>query len=171
MRKEREIRRGKSKSLKVELDLSGGYSMVNMRKSGLEGKKESRAVFVGNAKHREDLEMYSQLPYYDEFQGHDTGIETVLSQIAQKIYANFHKPSWGTLKRHLLMTEIPKKLFRALKIISVRGHRRFQTRKNVWRAAKIPIDNAFKELVEMDCLDYGDYVAFLQIHDTFRDFL
>ena len=42
--------------------------------------------------------MHSQLPDYDDFQGYDMGAETVLSQIAQKIYAKYHKPSRRTLK-------------------------------------------------------------------------
>ena len=50
------------KSLEVGLDLSGGFHIGNMHKSGLEGEKEARIVLVGNFKHHGDLEMYSQLP-------------------------------------------------------------------------------------------------------------
>ena len=71
-----------------------------MIRSCLEGPKQARAVLVGGFKQKADLEMYSQLPDYDEFQGYDQGVESVLGQIAQEIYANFHKPSWQTLKRH-----------------------------------------------------------------------
>ena len=52
--------------------------------------------------------MYSQLPDYDDFQGYDLGIDTILSQIDQKIYSNFHQPSWRISKRHLFMAEMPK---------------------------------------------------------------
>ena len=48
-----------------------------MHKSGLEGGEEARAAAVGNFKQQEDLEMYSQLPDYDDFQGYDVGIEMV----------------------------------------------------------------------------------------------
>ena len=45
--------------------------------------------------------MYIRLPDYGEFQWYYLGVESVVGQIDQKIYANFHKPSWRTLKRHL----------------------------------------------------------------------
>ena len=67
------------------------------------------------------MEIYSQLPYYDEFQGYGLGDESFLGQIAQKIYANFHMPSRRKLKRHLLMAKIQKKLFRDLKNIDGGG--------------------------------------------------
>ena len=51
--------------------------MGNMRKSGLEGGEEARAVSVGNFKHREDLETYRQLPDYDESLRYDMGIDAV----------------------------------------------------------------------------------------------
>ena len=38
------------------------------------------------------------------------------------------------------------------------------------RFSKMPIANKFRELVEMDFVDYGDYAAFLHIRYTFRDF-
>ena len=107
--------------------------MVNMVKSGLEGEKEARTVLVENLKRKEGLEMHSQLPYYDEYQWYDMGIETVLSQIAQQIHANFRMPSWGTSKRNFPMAKITKKLFRVIKIIAANGKKgRFQTSKNVW---------------------------------------
>ena len=82
---------------------------------------------VENFKQKADLEMYSQLPDYDDFQGYDLGIETILSQIAQKIYANFHKPSWQTLSHHLCMAKIPKMLFRDRKNIDGDEKGRYQT--------------------------------------------
>ena len=36
--------------------------------------------------------------------------------------------------------------------------------------AKIPIANTFNVLVEMDFVDYGDLVTFLNIRDTFSRF-
>ena len=74
-----------------------------MLKSVSEGEKKARTILVGNSKRRTDLEMYGLLPDYGEFQGYDLGIDTDLSQIAEKIYADMHNPSCGTLKRHLLM--------------------------------------------------------------------
>ena len=82
--------------------------------SSLEGGGD-RAVLVDNFKHQADLKLYSQFPDYDDFQCYDLGVGGILSRISRKIYANFHKPSWGTSNRHLLMAKIPKKLFRELK--------------------------------------------------------
>ena len=59
------------------------------------------------------------------------GVDSVLGQIAQEIYANFHKPSWQTSKRHLFMEEIPKKLRRELENIADEIKGWFQTRKGV----------------------------------------
>ena len=39
------------------------------------------------------------------------------------------------------------------------------------RVSKIPVANAFNELVEIDFVDYGDYVAFFTFKANFRDFL
>ena len=105
-------KRKKAAPLEVELDLRGKVPIRNMPKSGLEGEKEARTISVGNFRQQEDLKMYGKVPDYGESHGYDLGIDSELSQIAKKIYANFHKPSWPTLKRHLFMAEIPKKLFR-----------------------------------------------------------
>ena len=58
-----------------------------MHKSGLEGEKGARTVSVANFYQRKDLEMYSQLPDYGEFQGYYLGIDAVLSQIGRKIFS------------------------------------------------------------------------------------
>ena len=78
----------------VELDLSGEFAMGDIRKSGLEGEKEEHTIPVGDIKRQGDLEMFGQLPDYDEFQGYGMWIDTDLSRIDEKMYANFHKPSW-----------------------------------------------------------------------------
>ena len=67
--------------------------------------------------------MYSLLPDYGDCQWYGLGIDAVLSQFAQKIYANFHKPSWQNSNRHLFMVEMPKKLLRWLKIIAGNGQK------------------------------------------------
>ena len=89
-----------------------------MIKSGLDVEKAPRTMLVGNSKHQEDLEMYGRLPDYDEFQGYDMGIDTDLSRIAEKMYADFHNPPWVTLKRPSVMVEIPRKLLRELTILA-----------------------------------------------------
>ena len=69
-----------------------------MPKSGLEGEKESHTILVGNFKQLEDLKMYGQLPDYGEFQRYDLCIDSGLSHIDEKIYADFHKSSCGEVE-------------------------------------------------------------------------
>ena len=64
-----------------------------MIKSGLRGEKEARIIPVVDFKQREDLQMYGQLPDYEEFQRYYLGIYSEVSQIDAKIYADFHNPS------------------------------------------------------------------------------
>ena len=59
--------------------------------------------------------MYIQLPNYDDFQCYDLGAGGILGQIAHKMYADFHKPSWKTLQHHLFMAEIHKGVSKELK--------------------------------------------------------
>ena len=77
-------------------------------RSSLENENEARVVRANDFKQQEDLKTYSQLPDYDDFQGYDMGADGILSRIAHKIYANFHKPSWGTWKLHLFMAKNSK---------------------------------------------------------------
>ena len=67
------MRRGKAKSLEVELDSSGEFPRKNMMRSSLGNKKESRLVVFDKYKHQEDGKMYNQLPDYGDFQGYDLG--------------------------------------------------------------------------------------------------
>ena len=135
------------------------------------GEKEARAVLVANFKHRDDFKMHSQLPDYDDFQGYDLGIETILSQISQKIYSYFRKPPWKTLKHHLFMAEIPKNLFRELRNIAENDKNDdFKQERMFGGVSKIPIANTFNELVEMDFVYYGGNAAFLIARDTFPRF-
>ena len=112
--------------------------------------------------------MYIRLPDYDDFQCYDLGVGGVLSQIAHKIYANFHKPSWRTLKHHLFMAENTKNLCKRPKDVSGNDKRAISNRKEClgW-LRKMPIANTFNELVEMDFVDYGDFATVLQIRGTF----
>ena len=69
----------------------------------------------GEFPQQEDVKLYSQLPDYDDFRGYNLGADEQLEEIARGIFVNFHKPSWKTLKHHLLMLKIPQKLFGKLK--------------------------------------------------------
>ena len=95
----------------------------------------------------------------------------ILHHVAQRMYANFHKPSWRTLKHRLFSVKVPKEIFRKLKSISGNDKEGdFKQERMFGRVAKIPIDNTFSELVEMDFVGYGDLATFAHIRDTFSRF-
>ena len=146
------------------VDFPGKYAQIWLRRR----QRGARAILFGGFKQQEDLKTYSHLPDYDDFQGRDLGVESFLSKIAQKIYADFRKPSWRTLKHHLFAVEIPKKFLRDIKNIDGGGKKGdFKQEMMFGGAARTPISNTFNELVEMDFVDYGGYAAFLQIQDAF----
>ena len=103
--------------LEVELDLSGKFYM-GICPNRVWGEKEDHAILGGGFKNQEDLEMYGQVPDYGEFHRYDMRIDSESSQVGEKIYADFHKPSWQTPKRHLFLAGIPQKLSRHLKILA-----------------------------------------------------
>ena len=115
--------------------------------------------------------MYSQLPDYDDFRGYDLGIDEQLERAATLIFANFHKPSWQTLKHHLFTAKAPRKLFRKIKLLSENDKKdEFKQERMFGRVAKIPIANTSNELFEMDFVDYGHHATFLHARDTFSRF-
>ena len=114
--------------------------------------------------------MYSQFPDYGDFQIYDLGVGAILSQIDQEIYANPHKPSWGTSKRRLFMAEIAMKLFREIRNIDGAIKGRYPTGKDVWESSGNAIANTFNESVAMDFVDFGGYADFLHIRGAFSRF-
>ena len=88
-----------------------------MLKSGSGGAKGSQTISVGDFQQKEDLQMYGEIPDYDAFHGRDLAIDTDLSHIDERIYANFHKPSWNASKQHSFTAGTPKKLFPDLEIM------------------------------------------------------
>ena len=164
-------RRGKAKSRGEVIDLSGGSPRRNMLKGALAGKKESNASLLGDSQKQEGVKLYSQLPDYDDFQGYDLGDEDISRQVALGIYANFHKPSWQTLKHHLFTVKITKKLFKKIKELADSDKKGdFKQEMMFGRVAKISIANNSNEVVEMDFVDYGGQATFLHIRDTFSRF-
>ena len=94
-----------------------------------------------------------------------------LNHVARKIYANFHKTSWGALKHHWFSAKVPKKPFRGIKAIGGNGKKGdFKQGRMFGRVAKIFTANTFNGLVEMDFVDYGDLSTFMHIRDTFSRF-
>ena len=165
------MRREKAKPLEVELDLSGKFHRKSMAMSSLENEKKRISAVSEKFKQKEDVEMYIQLPDYGDFQGYDLGPGDTLNQVGRKIYANFRKPSWQTLKHHLFSAKVTKKLFREIKANGENDKKGDSEQERMFgRVIKIHIVNTFSELVEMDFADYGDLVTFLRIRDTFSRF-
>ena len=115
--------------MEVELDLSGEFSRENTSRPSLGNTKEAHLSDWCNFEQQEDVKLYGQLPDYDDSQCYDLGKEDLLLQVVRRIYANSHKPSWGTLKRHLFSAGIPKKLLREIKSISRNGKKGDSNRK------------------------------------------
>ena len=90
---------------------------ANTLRNNLEESNEVNAVLRSEFSQQEDVKLYSQLPDYDEFRGYDLGIDEQLELAATLIFANFHKPSWQTLKHHLFTAKVPQKLFRKIKFV------------------------------------------------------
>ena len=73
---------------------------------------------MGNFKQQEVLKTYGKLPDYEEFQGYVMRIESELSQMGGKIYANSHNPPRGAMMRQLPQVRTQKKkLLRHLEIL------------------------------------------------------
>ena len=89
--------------------------------SSLGNRKESHLAISGNFKQQEEVELYSQLPDYEDFRGYDFGTEDALNQVDRQIYTNFHKPACQALKHPLFSASTPQKLFREIKAISGNG--------------------------------------------------
>ena len=143
-----------------------------MSKSSLVDTKEAHLAILDNSKQQEDVKLYGQLPAYDDLQCYDLGQEDILRQVAQRIYANYHKPLWRTLKRHLFSVRSTGELFREIKSISENDKKDDSEQERMFgRLAKTPIDNTFNELVGgVDFVDYGDLSTFVHIRDTFSRF-
>ena len=63
---------------------------------------------------KEDVKLDGQLPDYYDFQCCDLGQEDILRQVALRIYSDFHRPSWKTLKHNFHAVGIPKNLSRKI---------------------------------------------------------
>ena len=95
------------------------------------------------------------------------GIDSELSRIAEKIYADFHKPSRRTSTHHLLMVGDSKGIISTSQNDSGEYKKdEFKRERVLACVAKIPIANTLNELVELDFVYYGYYAAFLHIMET-----
>ena len=99
---------------------------------------------------QEGVKLYGQLPDYGDFQCYDLGKGDILLHVDLRMYGNFDKPSWQTLKHHLSAAKITKKLFKGIKELPRSDKRVSLRKKERLGVAKIPIVNTFSELVEVD---------------------
>ena len=99
----------------TEMDLGGKLHRRNMSKSISGNTKEAHLMVLWDYEKQEDVKLYGQLPNYDDSQCYDLGQEAILRQVALRIHANFHRPTWRALKHHMFAVEIAKKLFRIIK--------------------------------------------------------
>ena len=100
-----------------------------MSGSGSGNTKEAHLAVLGNSKQQGDVNLYGQLPDYDDSQSYDLRQEDISRQVAQRIYANPHKHSRRTLNRHLFLARVPKKLSRWVKSIAGNDKRAISNRK------------------------------------------
>ena len=84
------------------------------------------------------MEIYGQLPDYDEFQGYDLGVGTDLRRIAGNIYANSHNSSWKAVKHHVIDGGGAEEVIPGAQNSSGAIKGRVQSRKNVWAGRKNP---------------------------------
>ena len=82
-----------------------------MLRSRLGDDPEVNQVLADEFKIQDDVKMYSQLPGYDDFQRLDIANGCDFAATQEIIYGCFYKPSWQTLKHHLLNGNITEKLF------------------------------------------------------------
>ena len=100
-------KRKKAEPLESKMDLGGKFGFSNLLRNNLGEDKEVDAILRNEFPHQEDVKLHSQLPDYDDFRGYDMGIDEQ-SEVAKRIFANFHKPSWQTSKRHLFVSKYRK---------------------------------------------------------------
>ena len=59
-------------------------------------------IHIDKFSEAEDVAMFNQLPFYDEYMGYDASGESEFEAMPNKIYGYVHKHSRGTLRRHLM---------------------------------------------------------------------
>ena len=110
-----EERRKKAGPLEVEIYLSGKYSFANMIRSNLEESNEANAVLRSEFPQQEDVNCIVNYQIPMIFGGYNLGIDEQVEQAATLIFANFHKPSWRTLKHHLSQQRCHRNYFGELR--------------------------------------------------------
>ena len=118
---------------------------------------------------QEDVEMYIQLPDYDDFRRFDLPIEADLTAISKRVYGGLPGTSWLNLKNHLLITHTPKKLFKSLRETRTQDKKGGIRRERLFRRVdKIPTSRAFNDLAEMDFADDGGDWRFRHLQAKYR---
>ena len=155
-------------SLEREIDLGGEYSFSRMTKSGIGDNREVSRSILDEFKIQQDVKMYIQLPVYDGFRRFDSPGGSDLAVISQRMYDGFEIPSWPTLKHHLFIAHIPKKLFKSLREIRMRRKKdAFDQERSFLEVAEMPISRTPKELSGKGFVDDAEEADSPHIPDTF----
>ena len=84
----------------------------------LRGPQDAGHALLDECKIQEDVEMYTQLPDYDDFRRFDLPRGNDLTVIAYRIYGGFAKQPWLTPRHHLFSMDMPNQLFRSIRGVS-----------------------------------------------------
>ena len=97
--RKRKKRRKKAEPLENKMDLSGKFGLSNLLRSNLEESNEVNAILRNEFPHQEDVKLYIQLPYYDDFRGYDLvlvnnwgKLQSEFPRISQTFLANIETP-------------------------------------------------------------------------------
>ena len=105
------MRRAETGSLEKETNVGGKYSFVNMMNPSIGNPHAVNHVLLEEFKIPDDVKMYILLLCYGDFRGLDLPGGADLAAISNRIYEGIAKPSLLTLKHHLLLMHMHKKLF------------------------------------------------------------
>ena len=86
-----------------EVDLGGEYSLASIMKSGIDDTREVNRALLCDFKTQGDVEMYIQLPDYDDFRCFDLSGATDLSVISKRVYGDLRSRHGRPLRIIFLM--------------------------------------------------------------------
>ena len=104
---------------------------------------------------REDLQTERLLPESNEFMGYDLSDAKQLHQCIHRIHHNTGSKSWLDLRKHLLMSNVPKLVYQGLRVHCKDCDRiQLRARRPLSRPARFPMATAPFEITMMDFFEY-----------------
>ena len=139
-----------------------------MLKSGAEDIQDSNTDgVIRRVYDSRGVGMHIQLPGYGDSRGFDSANETDLAAISKRVCWGFPKPPWPTLKHHLLILSVPKKLLRAIRALCVTDKKsEFKKERLLQRVARIHMSKTSNGLFKIDFVDGGEGATFPHIQDS-----